>query len=215
MIIIDDAVDDPDLVEKIQKNLNIFPKPKYLKNNQAIVNYIDSLERTTVDYYFWHGWNHSPADTLKKSICQHIWKKYLPFPERDLFGFEYWTRTFLPGQYSDWHVDRGFCTNDIETDKEIYPRSCIGSVYYPPIYYQWEETYLEIRYEDYIDKILCKPNRLVIFDGSNLYHKTTPTNRLLRYSMAMNIWSKNDPPTQFKNFIINSEPSSGVTTYDR
>lgn len=210
MIIIDNAINDADLIDNIRASANLFPKPKQLKNNQLIVNYLDTTERTDVDYYFWHGWNYSAADTLKKSICEHLWKKFLPFPEEDLFGFEYWTRTFMPGQYSDWHVDRGFCTNDIESFKNAYPRACMGSVYYPPFADVWEESYLQIRYEDYVQQILCKPNRLIIFDSANLYHKTTATSKYLRYSMAMNIWSQNDSPTNFKNFKINYEPTGKV-----
>lgn len=203
MIIVDDAIKDKDLLLEIRESESLFPPPKTLDHGYQ-VNLMDGQsERTPVDYLFWEGWSVSPANTLKKRIIENIWKRFLPFPEEDLYGIEYWTRTFLPGQYSGWHVDQGFCL----CEPGGYggpPRSVLGGIYYP-IKGKWEESYIQIRYDDCVETVPAKQNRLVIFESADVYHRSTPTKTETRYSMPMNLWSKKNPPTGLKNFSINYE----------
>ena len=67
-------------------------------------------------YMFWDGWWRSPANTLRKEVVQAIWENNLPCPQDDILGFEYWTRTYMAGQYLDTHVDEDtFLYEDTKT----------------------------------------------------------------------------------------------------
>lgn len=202
MIIIDDAITDDCLLADIASSTDLFPPPTYL-NHDKPVNLLDGTERVYADYVFWDGWLNSPADTLKKRIVEHLWKKFLPFPVEDLYGIEYWTVTMLPHQRTEWHADRGFCL--CEGGGMGQPaKACLGGVYYPAKG-NFEETFLELRFDDGVERIPTKPNRFVIFDSANTYHKTTPTTKEIRYSMPTNLWSKKNPPTLLSNFEINPD----------
>lgn len=210
MIVIDNVIKDEKLLQDIENSTDLFPPPLKLPHNKP-VNLLDGSERTISEYKFWDGWLNSPADTLKKRIAENIWKRFLPFPEEDLYGVEYWTKTYLPEQYGEWHIDVGFCMclpngNGEET---AAAKAAIGCVYYP-IKGEWEESYLQLRYEDGVESILAKPNRLVIFDSANVYHKSTPTKTHIRYAMPMNLWNKKNPPTLFGDFKIDYDTSISI-----
>jgi hypothetical protein len=141
----------------------------------------------------------------------------LPFPESDVCGFEYWTRTFGAGQYLAPHVDED---TFLYADQKVLSGPAVGSIYYGPATDASNGGFLEI-YPDVLldgtsnalehenispllvdisqrERILCKPNRLVIFDAGHVLHGTIPAASGTRYVMVVNVWHKNNPPTALK-----------------
>ena len=166
-------------------------------------------------YMFWVGWLNSPANTLKKQIIQNIWEKNLPFPIEEVLGFEYWTRTYLPGQYLDVHVDEDTFMYE---DHKVFSGPAIGAILYGID--NNEGGFLELHKSSLIDgtknalereqidrllspieereRIAYRGNRLVIFDAGHQIHATSPAKSGIRQVMVINVWHKDVPPTAIK-----------------
>jgi hypothetical protein len=164
-------------------------------------------------YMFWDGWWRSEANTPRKRLIKSIWESNLPFPQEEICGFEYWTRTFKPGQYLDVHVDED---TFLYADKKIFKGPSIGCVYYPhfnDVVGGFLELYPSKIEEGMIngleldniqpklvdielrERIACSPNRLIIFDAGHTIHATTPPISGLRRVMVINVWHKDSPPS--------------------
>lgn len=166
-------------------------------------------------YMFWDGWLNSPVNTLKKKIIKHIWENNLPFPIEEVLGFEYWTRTYLPGQYLDTHVDEDTFMYE---DHKIFSGPAIGAILYGID--NKDGGFLEIHKSVLIDgtkdalerdsisamlspiedreRIAYRGNRLVIFDAGHQIHATSPAKSGIRQVMVINVWHKDIPPTAIK-----------------
>lgn len=163
-------------------------------------------------YMFWDGWHNSPADTTRKRVISEIWSTpgLLPFPIEEVAGFEYWTRTFLPGQFLAVHCDE---------DTFLYQKTrkfrgpSIGCVWYGPSeatggFLELHDTVikegrdaLERNALDPLmspieerERIKYVPNRLVVFDAGHRLHETTKTLTGKRQVMVINVWHKDAPP---------------------
>jgi hypothetical protein len=169
-------------------------------------------------YMFWDGWLNSPPNTIKKIVIQKIWEDNLPFPVSEVCGFEYWTRTFKAGQYLAPHVDED---TFLYSDSKVLSGPAIGSIYYGPdtdasnggfleIYpgVLADGTHMALEYqnikpliedEKLRERILCKPNRLIVFDAGHVLHGTVPATSGTRYVMVINVWHKDNPPTALKD----------------
>jgi len=113
-IVIDDAVTDQKILSLIENDKSFFPETKELETGD--VNRVDGSPRTPIEYTFWPGWTNS-ADKMnaKEQLIKHLCDKILPIELdgsiiklEDIYGFEHWARSFLPGQFSCWHYDKGF-----------------------------------------------------------------------------------------------------------
>ncbi len=171
-------------------------------------------------YMFWHGWWESPANTLKKQVIKQIWENNLPMPTEDVFGFEYWTRTFGPGQYLGPHVDED---TFLYQDTKIYNGPEIGCVYYGQSEekvvggflelfesklsfgekdaLEWENLEKKIDPIEMRERIAFKENRLIIFDAGRVLHQTSPCISGIRNVMVINVWLKSNPPVDMRNFF--------------
>lgn len=199
----DNFINDYSLLDEIKNDKNFFPETKKLPLNTQAVNLLDGSPRIDLPYFFWDGWKQSEADTLKKRVIQYIWERILPCNIEDVYGFEYWTRSYLPGQYSDWHLDRGFgACETAETTKGVHAE--FGCVYYPD-FAEEDSSCLQLYIDGNIFDIEYKPNRLILFNPSNTGHKTTPTIKSIRYSFPINVWLKSNPPTNLNNYYFNYE----------
>lgn len=163
-------------------------------------------------YMFWDGWWKSPMDTLKKKLIRKIFEGKINIDE--VVGFEYWTRTYEPGQYIQPHIDAdtaryvhdkslgtptlgavwwGVDNGDEAGFFELYPtllvRDSVGSLeksFIDPIL---ENSPIETR-----ERIKYKSNRLIIFDAGHQLHGTTPAPSGVKQSFIVNVWSKECPP---------------------
>ena len=166
-------------------------------------------------YMFWDGWLNSPANTLKKQIIQNIWENNLPFPIEEVLGFEYWTRTYLPGQYLDTHVDEDTFMYE---DHKVFSGPAIGAIIYGVD--NSDGGFLELHKSILIDgtknalerekisdmlspieereRIAYRGNRLVIFDAGHQIHATSPAKSGIRQVMVINVWHRDVPPTAIK-----------------
>jgi len=126
--IIDNYIEDEKLLKDIENDSSFFPKkmgdePRQLKTG----NIYHGESSTYSPWMFWDGWWKSPANTVKKRLVQQIWEPNLPCDKEDVVGFEYWTRTYDPGQYLPLHLDE---------DTFLYERTgefrcpVLGAVYY-------------------------------------------------------------------------------------
>lgn len=163
-------------------------------------------------YMFWDGWWKSPMDTLKKKLIHKIFEGKINTDE--VVGFEYWTRTYQPGQYIQPHVDAdtaryvndkslgtptmgavwwGVDNGDEAGFFELYPnllvRGSVGSL---------EKSFIDpILADSPVDtreRIKYKSNRLIIFDAGHQLHGTTPAPNGIKQSLIVNVWSKECPP---------------------
>lgn len=167
-------------------------------------------------YMFWNGWWRSEANTIKKKVVQKIWENNIEYPLEDILGIEYWTRTFLPGQYLDYHVDEDTFLYEKE---KIFSGPICGSVYYGKD--NLDGGFLEIHNKSieekthkalennnikkYIvdinkrERIAYKGNRLIIFDSGHVIHNATPAESGVRQVMVTNVWHKDNPPLALSN----------------
>lgn len=163
-------------------------------------------------YMFWDGWWRSPADTPRKRVIEKIWRDtdLLPFKEEEVCGFEYWTRTFSPGQWLGIHVDED---TFMYSETTYFQGPKIGCVWYG--FSEADGGFLEI-HEDGLDegieqleqasierltspadrreRIKYQPNRLVVFDAGHKLHETTPVTSGIKQVMVVNVWHADSPP---------------------
>lgn len=218
MIVIDDYIKNKNLLKEIENTKDFFPSS--MGNEDRIASELNSYHSEQADcyapYMFWNGWHKSPANTPRKRVIQEIWENNLPFPIEELCGFEYWTRTFKPGQYLGTHVDED---TFLYADTKIFRGPKIGCVYYPhfndvvggflelhPTAVS-EKTHNALEMEniepliapiELRERIACRPNRLIIFDAGHVIHNTTPPITGIRRVMVINVWHLENQPTALK-----------------
>lgn len=215
MIVIDNYIKDESLLKEIETSKDFFPES--MDNEERIAIELNGYHHEQAScfapYMFWDGWWKSEANTPRKRLIKAIWEPNLPFDEQDVCGFEYWTRTFKPGQYLGVHVDED---TFLYADKKIFKGPAIGCVYYPhfndvvggflemyPSKIE-ENTYNALEMEniqpklvdlDLRERIACNPNRLIIFDAGHTIHGTTAPISGVRRVMVINVWLKDSPPS--------------------
>lgn len=215
MIVVDDFIKDSELLKQIELSKNLFPES--MGSDSRIAAELNSYHYEQAScfapYMFWDGWWKSEANTLAKKIIKSIWKNNLPFDEEDICGFEYWTRTFNPGQYLDTHVDED---TFLYAKEKVFRGPVIGCVYYPHTNdvvggflelhpnaikentknaLESENIKNNISAIEERERIACKPNRLIIFDAGHMVHNTTPPISGIRRVMIINVWHKDSPPS--------------------
>ncbi len=173
MIVIDDFIQDPVLLNDIQNDKDFFA------NNGS--------------YYWWDGWWNSTPDTPKKRLMKHIWLDHCPYPFRiPLSGFEYWTGQYdpeTPVKHLGMHLDKD---EALFSEKGDLSHPVIGTVFYP---YEMDIDggFLEI-FSNGVDcppeRIEAKFNRLVIFNAGTHHHQVTEVTRGTRYAIAINLWDE-------------------------
>jgi hypothetical protein len=219
MKVLDNAITDPQLLNEIRNDLTFFPESvgDKLQVNYGVHEYHDPQATHYSPYMFWDGWWNSPANTLKKRVIKHLWDTHLPLPKEDICGFEYWTKTFKPGQYLSPHIDED---SHLYKEHKVFNGPLIGSVYYPDFetvsggflelheFYLKDKTPLALERGELDSKvspiekrerIAHKPNRLVIFDAGHVLHSTTPVDDGTRRVLIVNLWSMDNKPLALQN----------------
>jgi hypothetical protein len=219
MKVLDNAITDKKLLAEISNDTSFFPesvgnKPQV---NYEIHEYHDPKATHYSPYMFWDGWWNSSANTLKKRVIQELWKDNLPIPEKEICGFEYWTKTFKPGQYLSPHVDED---SHLYKESQVFKGPLTGCVYYPNSE-SVNGGFLEIHEHKINDgeifaleqgalegvlspienreRIAYKPNRLIIFDAGHVVHNTTPTISGTRHVLVINVWADDSKPLALFN----------------
>jgi hypothetical protein len=176
IVVIDDFITDENLLKEIANDKSFFQDPGH--------------------YYYWKGWWNGEANTTKKKLIEYIWRYNCPINKLyTIDGFEYWTgvqeadpngrfRNYLEMHYDD----------DVQYRKDTGNRMSptIGCVYYPigsdftggalNIYTNGEEIQPEV--------ILCKQNRLIIFDAGYIPHRVDTVLTGTRRAIAINLWDR-------------------------
>jgi hypothetical protein len=176
MIVIDDFISDKGLKNKMKDLDSDFWK---------------------LGYHWWGGWwNSNTPMSVRHELIETIWRKDCP-PQLDnisLDGFEHWVGKL--NKDNKIGNEDGYALNH-HFDKDEgggtgSPK--LGTVYYPPMNeIQCEGGYLKVydTHEDDRDApyelIAPVPNRLVIFDASQL-HAVTEITSGNRYAIAINLW---------------------------
>lgn len=221
MKIIDNYLDGS-IVNEIKESQNFFPG--FMQSESRIASEVNSYHNEQsscyAPYMFWHGWWYSPADSVRKQVIRKIWENNLTIPLEDILGFEYWTRTFGPGQFLGPHVDED---TFLYQDTKIYNGPEIGCVYYGPssekvvggflelfetklIFgekdaLEWENLKTKLDPIELRERIAFKENRLIIFDAGRVIHQTSPCISGIRNVMVINVWLKKNPPVNMANFV--------------
>lgn len=206
---------DGEICKQISEDNAFFPEA--MGSEERIASELNSYhhEQSTcfAPYMFWEGWAKSEPRTIKQQVVKRIWENNLPFQLNEVCGFEYWTRTFLPGQYIAPHVDED--TFRYARDR-VFSGPAIGSIYYGPDTTLGNGSFLEIYPEALADgeinaleadninprlvgtegreRVSCAPNRLIILDAGHVLHGTTPSITGVRNVMVINVWHKDNPP---------------------
>ncbi|MDB4414428.1 2OG-Fe(II) oxygenase [bacterium] len=169
MIIIDDFIQDPDLLTRIDKDETFFgPNGNFM---------------------WWDGWWNSSSDTIKKELIEYIWRWNDPTQGYNIGGFEYWTGVYGPSKPNKdlgTHYDKDELLYK-ETGELVTP--VIGTVFYPKNV-EFEGGYLEIESGGEIERIKAKYNRLIIFPAGEYPHRVTHVTSGIRYAIAVNLWDK-------------------------
>ena len=217
MIVIDNFIKDISLINEIKKDKHFFPET--MGDIENIGEYNNHFHIEDADcyapYMFWEGWWNSPADTLKKKVIKEIWsnENFLPFPLREVSGFEYWTRTFKQGQYLRVHVDEDTFAYQKEKRFNAPAYGCVWYGFAPaesPGFLELHQGRVEGFPDDALERdnidllmspiemrerIAHRPNRLVCFDAGRRLHEATPTISGSRQVMVINVWHKDSPPS--------------------
>ena len=212
MIVKDNYLDDY-LYNQLLTSSNFFPSSMGSEEKIAVhlMMYHEESSSSYSPFMFWDGWWRSPANTLKKQVIQKIWEPHMEWLCEDILGFEYWTRTYSPGQYIDLHVDED--TFLYKKDK-TFQGPILGCVYYGVD--NKKGGFLELHKNTLIDgqkktpdqikdqknispiedreRIAYRGNRLVIFDAGHIVHGSTPAKSDIRQVMVVNVWHKSNPP---------------------
>lgn len=201
-----------DIADKIKASTDFFPQVMLDDDNvgEFLNGYHNEQASCYAPYMFWDGWWNSTADTLGKELIQRIWEPIIPEPEKNVLGFEYWLRTFIPGQFHCRHVD--FDTFLYE-DSQRFQGPSIGCVWYG--FAEGEGSYLEIHENGLEEGVVClkhesldaiasppssreriayRPDRLIIFDGGHRLHETTKLVSGVKQVMAISVWATGSKP---------------------
>lgn len=192
MIVIDDFIKDPLLLEEIQNDPSFLADPGI--------------------YYWWNGWWDSPPKSTRQKLVQYLWEN-VPLPYSiDTLGFEYWTGITQPGDGKTIE-DSGIMYHlapHLDKDEELFAlkgevlNGQISSVFYPyPENDNCKGGHLKIwelngypngEYE------LIKPkfNRFVIFN-INCVHAVLEVTEGVRKAIAINLWDKY--PTNINSLV--------------
>jgi hypothetical protein len=215
MIVVDNFIKDSELLKQIELSENLFPESMGSESRIAteLNSYHYEQASCFAPYMFWNGWWKSETNTTAKKMIKSIWEHNLPSEEEEICGFEYWTRTFNPGQYLDTHVDED---TFLYAKEKIFRGPIVGCVYYPHTndvvggFLELHPNTIRENTKDSLEseniknnispiedreRIACKPNRLVIFDAGHMVHNTTPPISGVRRVMVINVWHKDSPPS--------------------
>lgn len=217
MIVKDNALNDSLYKDVLADNLFF---PESMGSDERLATELNSYhyEKSScfAPYMFWGGWWSTPANTLRKRVVQAIWEDNLPCDTSEILGIEYWTRTYLPGQYLDVHVDED---TFLYQDSKTFSGPLTGSIFYGVDNHDggFVEIYnkailkdgakLAIEAENINallvpveerERIAYKGNRVIIFDTGHVVHGTTPAKSGIRQVMVMNVWHRDNPPTALK-----------------
>lgn len=213
---------DPELFNLVSECESFFPG--LMQSESRIASEVNSYHNEQAScyapYMFWHGWWSSPTNSIRKQVIRKIWENNLPIPVNDVLGFEYWTRTFGPGQFLGPHVDED---TFLYQDTKIYNGPEIGCVYYGPSdekvvggflelfesklnfgelnALEWENLEKKLDPIEMRERIAFKENRLIIFDAGRVIHQTSPCVSGIRNVMVVNVWLKSNPPMDMANFV--------------
>lgn len=210
------------LVDLVADDSSFFPG--LMGSSERVASELNSYHSEQSDcyapYMFWDGWWSSPVNSLKKHVIKNIWENNLPMPQAEVLGFEYWTRTFGPGQYLGPHVDED---TFLYQDSKTYNGPEIGCVYYGPSEEKVVGGFLELFQSKLIfgeknalewdnlqkhlspleerERIAFSENRLIIFDAGRVIHQTSPCISGIRNVLVVNVWTKSNPPSDMSKFV--------------
>jgi hypothetical protein len=213
-VVVDNCISSSEILRLIADDDSFFPLRSGLR--ASIAEEINGYHSSNSDGYspfmFWSGWGYEEPNTLKKKVIKCLWEKQLPCPIEEVAGFEYWTRTFVPGQYLDVHVDedtfayakdKSFnapiygCVYYASTDRVIGGQLQLHSekIHGSPIGVLERDSLLRLSSPDQ-DRISIdyKYNRAVYFDAGRTLHNTLPATKGLRKVLVVNVWHKDSPP---------------------
>lgn len=210
-MIVKDNYLNKDLYNKVLNDDLFFPELMGDEDKIAahLLMYHEESSSCYSPFMFWDGWWRSPANTLKKQVIKQIWSDHMEWSYEDVLGFEYWTRSYSPGQYIDIHVDED---TFLYKKNKTFQGPISGCIYYGVE--NQDGGFLEIHKNTLIDgnkealdqikkdisaiedreRIAYKGNRLIIFDAGHAVHGTTPSKSGLRQVLVVNVWHKNNPP---------------------
>lgn len=215
LYVVDDAITDTGLIKAIKNDSTFFPSAMDGEDIGEFNNYYhDGVASCFAPYMFWPGWTHEKAGTLRQLVIQHLFrgKPYIPFPLKDVAGFEYWCRSFGPGQYLKEHVDEDTFAY---ADERRFNAPAMGCVWYG--FSEADGGFLELHeskiegfpeealerdnFQQFVspadrrERIAYKPNRLVVFEAGRRVHNTTKNVSGVRQVMVVNVWHKDSPPS--------------------
>jgi hypothetical protein len=213
LFVFDNFVAETELENEIRADSAFFPSPMPGENLGKHLNefHYDQAD-CQAPYMFWSGWTKEEPRTSRQRLIEKVWRGtgLLPFPEDEILGFEYWTRTFLPGQFLGRHVDED---TFMYADFQWFHGPHIGCVWYG--FSESSGSFLEI-HESGIDegfqkleadnmakfispvdkreRIAYKPDRLVVFDAGHRLHETTPIESGIKQVIVINVWHRDQTP---------------------
>lgn len=209
----DNFLGDSELAGLVKESSDFFPPVMPGENIGGTLNeYHAEQADCYAPYMFWYGWWDSPAVSIRQKVIEKIWRDtgILPFPEDEVLGFEYWTRTFKEGQYLARHVDED---TFMYADTRWFHGPRIGCVWYgfseaDGGFLEIHETGVDEGFEkleaqntasiisppDRRERIAYRPDRLVVFDAGHRLHETTPIISGTKHVMVVNVWHKDNIP---------------------
>lgn len=224
LYVIDDFLKDGALKTDIVNTHDFFPGAMPGSNIGQVANDFHYNDSCSAPFMFWRGWWQEETKTTKQRLIRQIWENspWLPCPLEEIAGFEYWARTFGPGQYLAPHVDEDTFAY---SDRREFKAPAIGCVWYgftddpgdgflelhearidgyPVNALEQEFVQPILSSLDKRERIAYRPNRLIVFEAGRRLHETTVTSRGQRNVLVVNVWLNSEQPDGLINshFVI-------------
>lgn len=192
MIIYDNFIQDPVLLQKLQNDASFWKD----------------------GYHWWNGWWNEDATTVRHELINYIWRDHCMLNEGlQIQGFEHWVGVYKEGDNqvvenfgSNYHLKHHFDKDeDLWNSTGEVKSPIIGTVFYPdPEVDNIEGGMLQI-WDTYdvnpsspYELIQPKFNRLIIFDAGKL-HAVQEVTKGIRKAIAINLWT--EAPTGVANML--------------
>lgn len=124
------------------------------------------------------------GDSFLETIVSKIWDTFSLDHREEISYYEYWTNFLNKDEPLEWHIDKDevMYEQNQKIDKPMY-----GAVLYPE--HHISGGFLEIEHsKGQLERLAPEPNRLVLFEAGDKYHRVSPIHYGQRRTFATNIW---------------------------
>ena len=124
------------------------------------------------------------GDSFVETIVSKIWDTFSLDHREKISYYEYWTNFLDKDIPLEWHLDKDEVMYE---ERQFVDTPMYGAVLYPE--HAISGGFLEIEFSrGELERLAAVPNRLVLFEAGDKYHRVSPIHYGQRRTFATNIW---------------------------